>query len=471
MQGHIHKRVHTCKDGRQTTRWYVVLDLEPAPEGRRRQKWHGGFRSRREAEVVRARLVNDLHHNRYVPPARLTLGEWVRNSWLPMIEMRIKPTTLRGYRQTMEQHVLPVIGYRPIQKLTPRELDALYAVLARGDRNRRPLSLGTVSNIHRTVHKALADAVDGGIVIDNAADRAKAPRPSRVLSRRVAAWQPFELAEFLTGIRGDRLEAIWRMAAMTGMRRGEILGLRWTDIDLERARLSVRRTLVDVNYRVLESTTKGNTARTIDLDARTVELLQAHRQTQDRERKLWGDAYEDSDVVVAWENGSSIHPHALSRMFNSRLRELGLRVIRLHDLRHTHATLALQVGVPVAVVSERLGHHSPAFTLAQYAHALPGMQAAAAAAVAELVVNEAGTVTRAHSRHEGRLGVEPPDNGSQGSTGRESTAVSGQISWPAPRPVALQPDGRCSQPAGERHSPAQSGSSPPAGPDEDSQRR
>ena len=315
MQGHIHKRVHSCNDGRQTTSWYVVVNVEPGPNGRRRQKWHGGFRTRREAEVVRARLVNDLHNYRYVIPARLTLGEWVRNSWLPMVQTRVKPTTFRGYRQVMERHVLTTIGHRPIQKLRPRELDALYAELIRGGRFGRPLSLSTVSNLHRLVHKALSDAVDAGLVTDNAAARAKAPQPSRLLSHRIATWQPFELAGFLEAVRGDRLEAIWRLASMTGMRRGEILGLRWQDVDLARGRLAIRRTLVEVDYRVVESTPKGTAARTIDLDRHTVELLRAHAQTQRRERELWGDAYETSDLVAAWENGSPIHPHALSRMF------------------------------------------------------------------------------------------------------------------------------------------------------------
>ena len=388
MQGHIHKRVHTCKDGLQTIHWYVVVDVEPGLDGRRRQKWHGGFRTRREAEVIRARLVNDLHNHRYVIPARLTLREWVHDSWLPMIQTRVKPTTFRGYRQGMEHHVLPVIGDRPIQKLRSRELDGLYTELIRGDRLGGPLSLSTVNNLHRLVHKALSDAVDAGLVVDNAAARAKAPQPSRLLSHRVAIWQPSELAGFLNATRVDRLEAIWRLAALTGMRRGEILGLRWQDVDLLRARLAVRRAVVEVDYRMFESTPKGRSARTIDLDWRTVELLSARAQAQRQERELWGDVYEMHDLVAAWENGSPIHPHALSRMFRNLVRKAGVRAIRFHDVRHTHATLALQAGVPVPVVSERLGHHSPAFTLSQYAHAVPGMQATAAAAVAELVENE-----------------------------------------------------------------------------------
>jgi integrase len=194
-----------------------------------------------------------------------------------------------------------------------------------------PLSLSTVSSLHRLLHKALSDAVDGGLVTDNAAARAKAPQPSRILSHRVATWQSSELARFLETVHGDRLEAIWRLAAMTGMRRGEILGLRWQDVDVPRARLAVRRTLVEVDYRVLESTPKGRAARTIDLDRDTVDLLRAHAHAQSQERELWGDAYEASDLVAAWENGSPIHPHALSRMFRTLVRRAGLRTIRLHE--------------------------------------------------------------------------------------------------------------------------------------------
>jgi integrase len=393
MQGHIHKRVHTCKDGRQTIRWYVVVDAGYDPGGRRRQKWHGGFRTRREAEVVRARLVNDLHNNRYVMPARTTFRDWVLGSWIPMAEMRVKPTTLHGYQQVMKQHVLPTIGSIPIQKLVPQDLEGLYRALLRGDGRDRPLSATTVSNIHGAIHKALADAMDAGVVIDNVATRAKAPRPVRTLSHQIAVWQPTELASFLCGVRGDRLEAIWRLAAMTGMRRGEILGLRWKDIDQDRLRLCVRRTVVDVNYRAIESTPKGRAARTIDLDTETVELLQAYRATQARERTEWRDDYEDADRVVAWENGSPIHPQSLTQMFQKHVRDLGMRRIRFHDLRHTHATIALQAGVPVPVISERLGHHSPAFTLKQYAHALPGMQAVAAAAIADLLRTSASSST------------------------------------------------------------------------------
>ena len=388
MQGHVHKRVHTGKNGKQTTRWYVVVDVGMAADGRRRQKWHGSFGTRKEAEIARAKLVDDLHTGSYVVPGRLKFAEWVRNSWLPMTEGRVKPSTFHSYRQNMEIHVLPALGSRPLQQLTVMMLNALYARLQSEGSGHGALSAKTVRYIHTIVHKALEDAVDAGLAAKNVADRAKPPRPSRVSTREVGSWEAHELAQFLASVRGTRLEAVWRLAAMTGMRRGEVLGLRWADVDLAAARLSVRHALVAVGYDVIESTPKSHNARVIDLDPETVELLRSHRQQQVQEREEWGVDYEDHDLIAAREDGSPIHPHSFSQSFGRLVRRATVRTIRLHDLRHTHATLALKAGVPVKVVSERLGHESPAFTLKQYAHVIPGMQAAAAAVVAELIKDQ-----------------------------------------------------------------------------------
>jgi integrase len=391
MQGHIHKRIHTGKNGKQTVRWYVIVDVGANAAGGRRQKWHGGFRTRKEAEIARAKLVDDLHPGSYVLPGRMTFAEWIRDSWLPMTEGRVKPTTYHSYERNMEIHVLPGIGSRLLQQLTPLMLNAMYARLQAEGSNHGPLSAKTVRYIHTTIHKALEDAVDAGVVARNVADRAKPPRPSRRSTRQVGSWESHELAQFLSFVCGSRLEAVWRLTAMTGMRRGELLGLRWADIDFESARLSVRHAVVAVAYAVIESTPKSHNARVIDLDRDTVQLLLAHRRRQREERNECGPDYRDHDLVVARENGTPIHPHSFSQLFERTVRRAGIRVIRLHDLRHTHATLALKAGVPVKVVSERLGHESPAFTLKQYAHVIPGMQAAAAAVVADLVRDSAPT--------------------------------------------------------------------------------
>lgn len=385
MQGHIHKRVRTDRSGKERTLWYVVVDLGVDHGGRRRQKWHGSFRTRREAEVARAKLVDELHSGTYVSPTRTTLSEWAIDSWLPMMVTRIKPSTLHSYRRNLEIHVLPVLGAKPLQQITPVMLNTLYANLASPTLERDELSAKTISYIHTIIHKALSDAVDADLLQRNPAERAKPPRPNRRAASEIQAWSPDELAAFLSAVANERLSAIWRLASMTGMRRGEIVGLRWGGVDLSAARLSVRHAVVAVGYEVVESTPKSHNARVIDLDAETVAQLRNHRARQEAEKAEWGADYQDHDLVVAKENGGPIHPHTFSQAFERLIVKADLRPIRLHDLRHTHATLALKAGVPVKVISERLGHESPAFTLKQYAHVIPGMQAEAAAQVAAMI--------------------------------------------------------------------------------------
>ncbi len=198
-------------------------------------------------------------------------------------------------------------------------------------------------------------------------------------------WEPHDLAAFLASVRGDRLEALWRLTAMTGMRRGEVVGLRWDAVDFENARVSVQRSLISVSYQVMESATKTWRSRVVDLDRATVAALRAHQDRQELERAEWGSDYTDNGLVFCRENGSPLQPDLVSQRFEAIIKREGLRRIRFHDLRHTHATLALRAGVPTKVVTERLGHHSPAFTLKYYAHVVPGMQADAAAQIATLV--------------------------------------------------------------------------------------
>jgi integrase len=385
MRGHIHKRVRTNGAGKQTTRWYVVVDVGVDQTGKRRQKWHGGFDTRRVAEIERAKIVNDLHTGGYVAPDRLTLTDWVRESWLPMTRTRVKPSTYDSYRSNMETHVLPALGSRPLQQLTPPMLNTLYAELLSRGGERGPLAPKTVRYIHTIIRKALADAVDAGITGANVAERAKPPRPGRRGSQQIECWEPAELAAFLVSVKGTRLEAAWRLAAMTGMRRGEVLGLRWCDIDFDKSLLAVRNAIVSVAYEVIESSPKNHQARVIDLDPLTLALLRRHREAQVHEREALGAEYDDRGLVVSQEDGRPIHPQSFSQAFERKVARANVRRIRLHDLRHTHATIAVKAGVPVKVISERLGHESPGFTLKQYAHVMPGMQAEAAELVAESV--------------------------------------------------------------------------------------
>jgi integrase len=188
----------------------------------------------------------------------------------------------------------------------------------------------------------------------------------------------------------DRLFAAFALAATIGMRRGEVLGLRWQDLDLEAGRASIAQTLVVVGgYEVQYSepkTAKGR--RMVALDPQTVGALKVHKDRQLLERSLWADAYTDADLVFAREDGTTIHPDSFSDAFWRHTKEAKLTRIRFHDLRHTQATLALAAGVHPKVVSERLGHASITITLDTYSHAIPAMQETAASLVAALVFDQ-----------------------------------------------------------------------------------
>jgi len=199
-------------------------------------------------------------------------------------------------------------------------------------------------------------------------------------------WTPAELRAFLDAAVGHEYFAQFRLAAMTGLRRGELCALRWPALDLETGRLRVSRALLCVHGRLVESEPKtARGRRVLDLDAVTIAMLRDHRKAQVKERLLVGPGYQDYGYVFARPDGTPWNPERISSAFDRLVIATGLPRIRLHDLRHTHATHLLAAGTNVRVASERLGHASVAFTLDVYAHALPGQQASAAAATAALV--------------------------------------------------------------------------------------
>lgn len=339
--------------------------------------------------MARAKIVGDLHDGTYSEPTKLTLQEWVEDRWLPTLATQVKPSTFESYQRNMAHHVLPTLGGRLLRDIGPGQLNSLYATLLLDGRRNGPggLSAKTVRYIHTIAHKALADAIDAGLLVTNVAERAKPPRPRTQSATELRFWTPEQLRSFLAMVNGHRLEAAGHLSAMTGMRRGEVLGLRWADVDLENNRVHVRQALVSVSYELIFSTPKNHCARVIDLDPSTCEQLRAHRERQAQDKGEWGADYHDGDLAFCKENGEPVHPQTYSQAFERIVARGDLPPIRLHDLRHTHATIAMKAGIPTKVISERLGHESPAFTLKQYAHVIPGMQADAALAVAALVNN------------------------------------------------------------------------------------
>lgn len=389
MRGHIHKRQWKGRGGKVQVLWYVVVDIGQGDDGRRQQKWHGGFKTRREAEKVLAELVQSLEKQTYITPQHLSLAEFARDEWLPTMQTQVKHSTWDSYLRNLELHVLPVLGAVQLQQITAGHLNSLYrSLLGSGHHNGTSgLAPKTVRNIHIAVSKLLADAVDRGLVSRNIATSAKAPKPRKTGLAEICFWTPEELSAFLRAMKDDRLYALWHLAAMTGMRRGELLGLRWEDIDCGAKRVAVRQAVISVAYEVSVTTPKSHSARVIDLDQRTVEVLRQHRRAQDAEKTARSSHHAGNDRVFRKADGTAIHPDVVRTMFDRRVKRSGIKRIRFHDLRHTHATIGLRAGVPVKVMSERLGHATPAFTLQQYAHVIPGMQAEAAQAIADLIAD------------------------------------------------------------------------------------
>lgn len=394
MRGHIHKRERQGKNGK-TVRWYVVVDVGADDQGRRQQKWHGGYRTRREAQRALAEIVGSLEKHTYIAPTQVTVASFAREEWLPTMRTQVKFSTWDSYRRNLEKHVLPVLGGKQLQQITAGHLNTLYRSLLTGAcRNGRKGGLApkTVRNIHIAISKLLADALDHGLVSRNVAANARPPKPRKTASKQIRFWTPQELSKFLTLVRQDRWYGLWHLAAMTGMRRGELLGLRWADIDLVTRRVSVRQALISVAYELTLTTPKSHNERVIDIDPETIEVLRRHRELQQAEHDAAGVELKESDLVFGKETGATIHPDIVRQMFDKRVARSGLRRIRFHDLRHTHATIGLRAGVPVKVMSERLGHSTPAFTLQQYAHVIPGMQAEAAEAIARIVSDQEDSV-------------------------------------------------------------------------------
>jgi integrase len=385
MRGHIAKRERITKKGRKSTLYYVIVDLPRGADGKRRQKWHGGFETKKAAEAVRARLVHELTTGFYVEPSGMLLSEWLLDYWLPVHKTRIKRATHRAYRSAITHHINPHLGGVALGKLKPQLLNALYQKLLTSGRlhTEGGLSPATVQGVHVVIRKALADAEDAGLIPRNPAVRAKPPRP-HVHGEELRYWTPVELRRFLDVCEGHRLKAAFHMLAMTGARRGEIAGLRWVDVDLDGARITIRQALLAGDGEVYVSSPKSSRGRTVDLDHETVEVLREHRDRQALE-KAATRRWQDTGYVFTRENGAPLNPSTLTHAFRWMVDASDLPRIRLHDLRHTHASIAVKAGVPIGVVSERLGHASPEFTLQRYAHVMPGMQRDAADKIARAV--------------------------------------------------------------------------------------
>jgi integrase len=369
----VHKRGKT---------WTYVVDggRDPAT-GRRRQRTKGGFTTRKAAEEALAAAVTAIGVGTFVAPDPQSVGEWI-DSWLETMAPKVRASTLRDYRMGLTR-VKDHLGHKRLQDLRPLDIERLYATLLReGHRFGGGLAPKTVRNVHIALRRSLADAERFGIVPRNVARLVKPPAVTRP---ELATWTADDVRTFLAAVADDRLAALYRVMVTTGLRRGEALALHWSAVDLDAGRLVIDRSLVVVDDVVTWSTPKtARSRRSVAMDADTVAALRGHRARQLEERVGAGSAWKDENVVFCDELGAPLHPDRFSRTFQRATKRAGVPLIRLHDLRHTWATLALQAGVHPKVVSERLGHATTAITLDIYSHVQPTLDAEAAGTVANL---------------------------------------------------------------------------------------
>jgi len=326
----------------------VVLDLGRDPDGKRARRWHSGYRTKKAAEQARTKLLADLDAGSYVEPNKLTVGGFIEGQWLPAIRSTVRPTTFAMYEQNAKAHIIPALGLGQLRALAPARLNSFYADMLDNGRKdgKGGLSTRTVRIVHVILHRALRDAVRWGLVERNVADLAD---PPAVKSKEAAVWSPEQTRAFLASMADDRLAALWRLEASTGMRRGEVCGLRWSDVDLEAGNLRIAQTLVEVNYKLQFSEPKTKAGkRTLVLDPATVLALRAHRRRQLEERVAWGPLWTgaDADLVFTKEDGSPIHPERLSRYFDARVAKAQLPRITFHGLRHSYVTMLQMSDVP-----------------------------------------------------------------------------------------------------------------------------
>lgn len=358
-------------------RYYVVIyeGRDPAT-GKERRTWHPAGTDRAEAERLSAKLA--AAENKRVGAVRsLTFGAYLTSQWLPAKKLHLATSTYRGYERNVQLNILPTLGRISIRRLRYQQLDSLYESLRHPDQG-KGLSPKSIYGIHLIIRGALADAQRRGLVTSNVALLARTPKQRALQTVEGTALTAEELRLLMRTAAGHRFFPIIWLTAMTGMRRNEVLGLKWPDIDFNKKRLHLNRGIIAVGYEVHQTRGKTRTARRpIDLDATTIGVLEGWRAFQAAEFAAVGIDNTDGWVFTDG-NGETVHPHAVHQAFRRIVDNAGVPTLRFHDLRHTHGTLLIKEGIPVKVVSERLGHANIAHTMQTYQHVLPGMQADAA---------------------------------------------------------------------------------------------
>jgi len=356
MPGHVRKRGN---------KYYAVLYLKD-DRGNKKQKWFSGFTTRKSANEFIARKILESAN----PNVAETIEKYLE-TWFSFQQARLRPSTIRSYQWLINRYIVPKFGSFTLPEITPQHIQTFYSVLIDNG-----LSYQTVLNLHRVLKNALNRAVLWGRIQSNPATFVQ---PPRVTTPIFDTWTPEQLRTFLDHAKSSRYYIAFLILASTGMRLGELQALRWSDFDMENGVIRVRRTLTYTGKRYEVNSPKTRRGiRAVSLPETVVQTLTRHWQ------KISPPPSPDS-LICETKSGQPVLQHNLRMLFYTLIERSGVPKIRVHDLRHTHASLLLSVGINPKVLQERLGHASVETTLNIYSHVLPHMQEGAAKAFEEFL--------------------------------------------------------------------------------------
>jgi len=334
--------------------------------GERKRRWHSFAGTKRQAQVRCAELVAELQSGTSVDPSKITVAEFLDRFDRDWAALHVSARSRDRYRFALD-HVRRHLGNRMLQKISPADIAALYASLSR-----QGLAPRTTRMVHTALHRALGQAKAWGVIRDNPAEVAKPPKAP---DQETPMLQPDQAAALLEHLRGKPLYLLASLALGTGLRRNEMLGLRWGDVDFDAGRLTIEQSLEQTathGIRVKAPKTKHG-RRTISLPAHLVTELRQHWREQQEQRLGMGlGKAPETAPVFATVDGGHLSPNAITKAWPVAMAAIGMPAVTLHSLRHTHASMLINAGLDILMISRRLGHSSPTITLNVYGHLIHG---------------------------------------------------------------------------------------------------
>ncbi|MFT9849263.1 tyrosine-type recombinase/integrase [Aneurinibacillus sp. REN35] len=347
--------------------WFYVVDLGKDENGKRKRKKKRGFKTKKEAQQALTKLLHEVNSGTYVEPSGMKYGTYL-HEWLEGKKHSLSVQTFTMYEIYAKAHILPVLGHTQLDKLTPISIQKFVSNI-----RSKELADATVERIYSIVNASLNTAVKMQLIPKNVASLIDKPKRNK---NQLTIWDVYQVNKFLSTAKESPYYMTFFLAIMTGMRQGEILGLSWKDVDLNKGLLYITQTLAHNGKSIIVGAKTKTSVRSIALSPSTIDALKEHQNNA---------GYNPYGLVVCSTTGTPVNPANLRREWLKLIKMSGIPQIRFHDLRHTHASLMLKQGEHIKVVSERLGHSKIQMTLDTYTHIMPNMQKEAASRFDNLI--------------------------------------------------------------------------------------